>query len=392
MMRERLRISDLTILYVCLSDTWSTKERRCLSDANYFRNIGGTSIILCHEKTFIDKEAEKEDIPRIYFSSGLINIRSQINFYFQLQHILQKQQIDIIHTYDPESLMPLGLALRSMPQIPLIFTFNNVMSARKFQFWDRWYSSRTDSILTFSETIKEIASEYFPVPSRKIHVTGVGVDFPSTVSDSIHTETKKKIITFISRSARDIENVKVFIDGVAPLLHQLKEAKFEQQVLFTFMTDVSWYDHPLYEVLKRVILERQLEMYFNFESRPLKANSLIDCDVFVGLPLDELFTDLDLYSLVTRTPVLLPRTSTRQQIVRQGKYGETYHPEDGRELKIKLFKILTNYSRYLDELDGIPQEIFEKHHFEHYSEMLYSHYEKLFAQRLRYTQKKKKLG
>src|SRR5690606_19608803 len=130
-----------------------------------------------------------------------------------------------------------------------------------------------------------IALEYFPVPARKIHVTGVGVDFPSTVSNSIHTETKKKIITFISRSARDIENVKVFIDGVAPLLHQLQEAKFEQQVLFTFMTDVSWYDHPLYEILKRVILERQLEMYFNFESRPLKANSFIDCDVFVGLPL-----------------------------------------------------------------------------------------------------------
>jgi len=390
-MRERLRISDLTILYVCLSDRWTTKERRCISDANYFRNIGGTAILLCNEKSYLDKEAEKEDIPRIYFSAGLDTIRSQINFYFQLQQILQKQQIDIIHTYDHETLMPFGLALRSLPQIPLVFTFNNIMGARKFQFLDRWFSARTDSILTFSETIKEIATECFPVPSRKIHVTGMGVDFPSNVHDSIHTESRKKIITFISRAATNIDHIKVFIDGVVPLLHQLEEAKFKQQLIFTFMTDISWYDHPLYDILKRVILERQLEMYFNFESRPLKANSFIDCDVFVGIPLEELFTDLDLYSLVTRTPVLLPRTSTRQQIVKQGKFGETYHPEDGRELKIKLFKILTNYSRYLDELDGIPQEIFEKHHFEYYSEMLYSHYEKLFAQRLRYTQKKRKL-
>src|SRR6476620_4508806 len=115
-MREKLRLSDLSVLYVCLSEEWSTVERRCISDASYFRNIGGSSFILCHEKSLIDKEAEKEVIPRIYFPTDLSTWRSKANFYFQIQLILQKQQIDLIHSYNYESLLPLGMILKSMPQ------------------------------------------------------------------------------------------------------------------------------------------------------------------------------------------------------------------------------------------------------------------------------------
>ena len=133
-------------------------------------------------------------------------------------------------------------------------------------------------------------------------------------------------------------------------------------------------------------------MHVSFETRPLASSSFQDCDIFVGLPQRELFSDQDLYALVTQTPVLLPRTSTRQQLIKQGKFGETYHPEDGRELKDKLVKILTNYSSYLEELQGVELELQEQHHFERYAEELYAHYEKLYTQRLRYSQKQKKLA
>jgi hypothetical protein len=133
-------------------------------------------------------------------------------------------------------------------------------------------------------------------------------------------------------------------------------------------------------------------MHISFETRPLTSASFQDCDVFVGLPQTELFSDQDLYALVTQTPVLLPRTSTRQHLVKQGKFGETYHPEDGRELRDKLMKILTNYPKYLEELNGVELELQELHHFERYAEELYAHYEKLYTQRLRYSQKQKKLA
>jgi len=75
-MREKIRLSDLTVLYICLSDDWSTTERRCISDASYFRNIGGTSFILCHDKSLVAIEAEKEDIPRLFFQNDLSTMRT----------------------------------------------------------------------------------------------------------------------------------------------------------------------------------------------------------------------------------------------------------------------------------------------------------------------------
>jgi glycosyltransferase involved in cell wall biosynthesis len=391
-MREKLRLSDLSVLYVCLSEGWGTIERRCISDASYFRNIGGSSFILCHEKSLVDREAEKEVIPRIYFPTDLSNWRSKLNFYFQIQLILQKQQIDIVHCYNYDCLMPLGMILKGMPQVPMVFTFNENIEWKKSSFFDKWFVSRTDSIFTFSSNIKELAIEFFPVSARKVHVTGAGIDFPAKIKRSQHPETKKKIMTFVPRNEIDLKTLRLFVDAIPPLLYHLEHVGFKQQIIFTFLTDISWYEHPIYDSLKRMILERHLEMNISFETRPLSSSSFQDCDIFVGLPMNELFSDLDLYALVTQTPVLLPRTSTRQQVVKQGKFGETYHPEDGRELRDKMIKILTNYPNYLEELNGVELELQEQHHFERYAEELYAHYEKLFTQRLRYTQKKKKIA
>ena len=391
-MREKVRLSDLTVLYVCLSEEWGTVERRCISDASYFRNIGGASFILCYEKSLVDKEAEKEDIPRLYFQNELSGWRSKLNFYFQIQHILQKQQVDIIHSYNSESLLPLGMILKGMPHIPMVFTFNENIAWKKNNLLDKWFISRTDSVFTFSPNIRELAAETFPVNLRKIHVTGAGIDFPSKIIRSTHVDEKKKIVSFIPRTEDDLKNVRILVDAIAPVLHQLNSRGYNQRLIFTFLSDIPWYDHPLYDGLKRMILERRLEMHISFETRPLASQSFQDCDIFVSLPMDELFSDQDLYALVTQTPVLLPRTSTRQQLVKQGKFGETYHPEDGRELKDKLVKILTNYPRYLEELNGIELELQEQHHFEKYAEELYAHYEKLYTQRLRYSQKQKRLA
>jgi hypothetical protein len=225
---------------------------------------------------------------------------------------------------------------------------------------------------------------------RKIHVTGAGIDFPAKIIKSAHSDERRKIVTFIPRTEEDLKQIKIYIDSIQPLLYALSGTMLSHKILFTFLTDISWYNHPIYEELKRMILERHLEMHISFETKPLTSASFQDCDIFVGLPRLELFSDEDLYALVTQTPVLLPRTSTRQQLIMQGKFGETYHPEDGRELKDKLLKILSSYPKYLEELQGIENELREQHHFDRYAEELYGHYEKLYVQRLRYTHKRKK--
>jgi glycosyltransferase involved in cell wall biosynthesis len=391
-MREKVRLSDLSILYVCLSENWGTLERRCLLDAGYFRNIGGSSFLLCHEKSLLDVEAEKEDIPRLYFQGDLKGWRSKLNFYFQLQHILQKQQVDIIHSFNYESLPPIGMILRSMTQIPMVYTFNERIELKKVNFFYRWLISRIDTIFTISQNIKDLAEEKFPVNKRKIFVIGAGIDFPAKFVHSHQSGKTKKIMTFISRTEKNLDHLRRYIDSIIPLFHKLKTHNFSPDLIFIFCTDISWYNHTIYQELKRIILERHLEMHFSFETRKLTTESFIDCDIYVGIPQDELFIDQDLYALVTKTPVLLARTSTRLQMIKQGKLGETYHPDDGRELKDQLFRLLTNYSQYLQGLNANQIEIQEFHHFDKYAAQLFSHYEKLYTQRLRYTEKQKKLA
>jgi len=245
-MREKIRLSDLTVLYICLSDNWGTLERRCIADASYFRNIGGTAFLLCHEKSLVDREAEQEDIPRLHFSSNLTTWRSKLNFYFQLQHILQKQQIDIIHSYNYETLLPLGMILKGMLQIPMVFTFNESIPWKKNNLLDKWFISRTDSVFTFSPNIKELAVEIFPINLRIIHVTGAGIDFPTKIIRSVHLEEKRKIVIFISRTERSLSSIKLFFDSIPSLFHQLKSVNFDKRRIFTLMTDICWYNHAIY--------------------------------------------------------------------------------------------------------------------------------------------------
>jgi hypothetical protein len=73
-------------------------------------------------------------------------------------------------------------------------------------------------------------------------------------------------------------------------------------------------------------LERGLENYISFETKTLRPQSFRDISLYIGLPHHELLSDIDVLALLGQTPVLLPRTSTRQLLTTQGKIGETYYP------------------------------------------------------------------
>jgi hypothetical protein len=87
---------------------------------------------------------------------------------------------------------------------------------------------------------------------------------------------------------------------------------------------------------------------------------------------------------------LLPRTISRHNLLNNGKFGESYHPSDMRELRIKLLKILEDLNRYEENFSQVDPHSFQFHHADNYFDLLYQSYERLSYQRLRYTQKKKK--
>ncbi|MFY7992029.1 MAG: glycosyltransferase family 4 protein [Bacteriovoracaceae bacterium] len=389
-MRERIRLSDLNILYICLSLEWGTTERRCLSDAVYFRNTGGAAFILCRQNSLIDKEAEKEDIPRLYFPTSLNQFRQSLNFYFQVEQILKKHQFDVIHTYSVETVIPLGAALRSSTHIPLILTFNENVPLKKKLFIEKFFLKRLDSVFTFSSHIQDLAHEAFPISIRKIHTLGLGLE--AMVVEKMPSElVQVKLGMFVDRTTtmRLMQGFAECIPGILQLFHD-KMPDFK--LVFTFISDRNWFDHPLYNPMKRMYLERGLENHISFETKSLRPQSFRDIHLYIGLPHQELLSDIDVLALLGQTPVLLPRTSSRQLLTSGGKIGETYYPGDGRELKEKTLKIFANYEYYMDQLMALAPDLMDFHSADRYSEAIYSQYERLYAQRLRYSQVRRKLA
>lgn len=390
-MRERIRLSDLNILYISLSLEWGTTERRCLSDAVYFRNTGGAAFILCRPNSPLDREAEKEDIPRLYFSTPLEQFRQSMNFYFQIEQILKRHQFDIVHTYSVDTVTPLGAALRANTHIPLVLTFNENIPLKKRPFLEKFLLKRLDSVFTFSNHIQDLAHEAFPISFRKIHSLGLGLE--AMVVEKMPSELSKvKLGMFVDRATTSMRLMQGFAECIPGILQLFHDKMPHLQLVFTFISDRNWYDHPLYNPMKRMYLERGLENHISFETKTLRPQSFRDIHLYIGLPHHELLSDIDVLALLGQTPVLLPRTSTRQLLTSQGKIGETYYPGDGRELKEKALRIFANYEYYMDQLMVLAPELMDFHTAEHYSEAIYGQYERLYAQRLRYSQVKRKLA
>lgn len=388
-MREKIRLSDLNILYISLSTEWGTAERRCLSDAVYFRNTGGAAFILCRQNSFLDREAEREDIPRLYFATSLEQFRQSLNFYFQIEQILKKHQFDIIHTYSVETVTPLGAALRSNTHIPLFLTFNENIPLKKRPFIEKFLMRRLDSVFTFSEHIQDLAHEAFPISNRKIRSLGLGLE--AMVMEKLPSSLEQvKLGMFIDRGLANLKIMQGFAECIPGILQLFHDKMPHLKLVFTFISDLHWYDHPLYNPMKRMFLERGLENHISFETKTLRPQSFRDIHLYIGLPHHELLTDIDVIALLGQTPVLLPRTSTRQLLTSQGKIGETYYPGDGRELKEKTLRIFTNYEYYMDQLLALAPKLMDFHNVERYSEALDNQYERLYAQRLRYSQVKRK--
>jgi len=387
-MRDRVQLTDLTVLSICLSNRWGTLERRCLSDSVYFRNIGGNAFILCLKESILDKEARKQDIPRLYFEHEVLTFKGMINFYFHLQNILLKREIDIIHSYSFSTLKPLAMALNRQAQIPLVYTFNEKINLKNLNWIEKWLIGRTDLILTPTEILKDFACEIFPLNQRRINVTGAGVDLNS-IEKKKEDNSRMNVSLFVPRHLVEMSSLQFFIECITTIKQYFEIEKNTQFPYFSLVTDIPWYEHALYDSIKRMILERHLEMDVSFQSRPLGINTFKDAKIFIGLARNEIFVDEDLYALAAGIPLLLPRTLSRHTLVNLGKYGESYHPDDVREFRTKFLTIFNSLEKYHDELSVIEKSLKETHHFETYLDQLYQHYERLYNQRLRITQKKR---
>ncbi|MBC76242.1 MAG: hypothetical protein CME64_09520 [Halobacteriovoraceae bacterium] len=385
-MKERVHVNDLTTLFICPSTEWRTLERKAIADCLYLRDSGGNPILFCVKGSYVDREAEKRDLPRIYYTGQKLDRLFDLRYIRDMRKILKENRFDIVHCYNLDFIWGLCFVLLSNPKVPLLLTFNHFLNYTQKSLWQRWLFRRVDLIITFSQTTKEIAQETLPVSLRKVKIAGGGID---VLPRPERVEKLVKRLGAIVCGPDDYERVKVVIYALQALLPSTVDLGIK--VEFSLFMEDEQTDTK--EVLEKLVIGLGMSDVISFKPLLTEYSPFKEVDVFISTSFQEPFNDYEIMALLSHVPVIFPRTASRQSILLQYKWvGESYYFEDARELKTKLLKLLINEQVYLNELQDSHQQIKDLHGIEAYAQRVSGFYERLYAKRLRYLRHKENLN
>jgi glycosyltransferase involved in cell wall biosynthesis len=383
-MRERIKVTDLTTLFVCPSDNFGTLERRAIADSVFFRDIGGNSIIFCLKDSYIDHEAKLQDIPTIYYTGKKVNKFFDLSYLLDMRKILIENRFDIIHCYNLNYVWNICFLLMANPKVPLFLTFNSFIEKAYKNIIQKWLFRRIDHVITFCRATREIAQEYLPVSSRKIKIAGGGVEVGKK-TEELEGSTRA-IGAFIHKGGKYYQKIETILYTITPLLKAVEDLSLNLE--FRFYCEKDWNELKRFPDIQEKIEELGVGDRVFFDTVHKRELAIQKLDIFVGTDFDEPFNDLEVMALLYFIPVVIPRTASRQGLLLDSKFiGESYHRFDARELKDKLLKILVNEQVYLTEIQEYHEKLSNLHGMDAYSERIMGFYERNFAKRLRVSKK-----
>jgi len=377
-MRNKFYLSDLTILFVSLSSQWGTTERRCLKDVVNHRNAGGSVILYCLKNSFLDQEASKQDIPRIYSSEPKGSWTDHLSRYFFLKNFLKKTPIDLVHVYHHDELSSLCLVLNYYSHAPLVYTYNRIVKKKNSLFESIVYP-RIDSIITFFEDGPEHARSIYNLGLRKTHYFGLGLENLKSSKEQLST---LKVTTFFERNLSLSDELSFLLDQISLVLQKFSPSERENFTLY-LQTDIDWRSHPLFDLAKRKILERHLENYVTFETISISEISSMP-QLRLSFSSQEFISDIDILSSLGQSTLLVPRVFSHAELLQKSR-ALSYFPLDPREFCQKFQTLLRDQSNPLKSQARAGSTWIDFHDQDHYEFQLTTLYEKLTLQRQRFT-------
>lgn len=390
-MRERVHVKDLTTLFICPSRQWRTIERKALADCLYLRDCGGNPILFCLKGSILDKEAEKLDLQRIYYSGRKLKRLFDLRYIRDMRQILDDNRFDIVHCYSLDFIWGLCFLLLPNPRVPLLLTFNQYLHHPQKSLWQRWLFRRVDMVLTFSETTKEIAEETLPVSVRRVKIAGGGIEH---VTKNLREEKPVKRLGCIISTEEDYACARVALYALQGLLPQVFDLGIKLEfIIYIAANGQRGANGHQGAKLRNLAKALGLEELVAVKNCPAYEPVFKHTDIFIGTSFTEPFNDFEIMAILSRVPVIFPRSASRQLVLFQYKWvGESYSAEDARELKSKLLKLLINEQVYLNELQDSHEELKDLHGIEPYFQRVIGFYERLYAKRLRYLKHRENLN
>lgn len=383
-LREKLILADFSVLLVSLGTKWSTIERRALQDSIILRNMGCNPVILCVKDSQIDKEADEEDIARVYVAKRA-SYYLGLKFIFELRKLIREGRFNIIHCYSLYATMTSAAVLGFNQEVPLFYTFNQAMRRVSHPILYGLLIKRVDYIFSLSSDVENGIKEIFPVPVKKVRTIGVGID---VVARSIELKNKKKTtIGCVLDSILCLNDLQFPIKAFR-LLKDSSEGIWDSLELKLFLGPAVARSSQVKELLTELDYEfYQGDIHLIY----LKGShtALGEVDIFLSTAFDEPVNDYEIYALLHGIPLLFPRNFMRQFILQDyGPVGESYFYNDLREIRTKLLKILSHLEDYTYQLNIVFPELVARHGLDVYVSEFQKFYEMAFLKRLRLKYKK----
>jgi hypothetical protein len=389
-MREKIRLSDNHFVYICWSKTSDTLARKCLSDAVYFRNTGGEVTLICLDDSFLSRSAKKEDLNIVALEHHDSYFRMCLNMVKLLKKLMLDHPVDLIHCYHYNTLLAVGFVLKRISPIPLFFTCNEDVSRLYRGWWHDFFIHRIDQVLTFAPSIKDEVSQIIPIEERKIHTIGVGIEANLPAVPKVAEHYDWKLCSIVLEGDKQISGLLLILRTLEPLIYSLKKINSKHEVILNLLSDVPWEQHQAYLAIKSLVLERGLSQMVFFVHRPNRHDFFLGQDIYVAYDAHELFNDSELWALLSHVPIVVPRTSAREQMINSKKLGLSYFLGDGRELKDRIIEMIQTYSWKMKALDEFIPQLIESHDYDRYVTDLSLDYEKALARRRRFVLMKSK--
>jgi glycosyltransferase involved in cell wall biosynthesis len=385
-MRDQINTKNLKILIVSPGTGFSTLERKSISDCQYLRDIGGSPILYCIKDSLIDRAADKLSLPRMYFKGQVNNRFFMIKFIFDLRNIIKTENFDLVHCYHFKSLWAASISLLRYPKIPLFITVNDFLNKPIRDLIRKWLFKRVDTVLTFTESTRIIAKTSLPISPAKIKNIGVGVE---NYYQYKNHDTNERVIGSIITSESEFDNLRTIIFTLKPLKEKVKDLNLSIKLLVFSAKPIK--DYYGYSQIDQFIKELGVQDDIIFTTLNDIGSALKNMDLLVSTSFYEPFSDIEITGILSKLPLVIPRTAARQNLLSQyHDFTKSYYFQDTRELRRNILDILINQTTYLSNLEEVFEDVSKHHGFEHYVESIHREYENAVQKRIRYSTIKEK--
>lgn len=381
---SKLPFQGLNFFYMGLTKRWGTEERMIIKDCRLALKGGAKVYLYTYKNTRLRNKARELGVECIYHKGKFASKIFEWHKLRKLNRLIDQLNINVVHCYDIKVLWPLCFYLRQKKLTPLIYTVSSELKKYYKDFWYRPLSSRIDQVVLPVPDMVENIWGHLGLPPRKINFVGMGVKTRVLEIDRPpfrYTEDR----WYIGTNLNGIETNTKFLETLFHSFRVMIERKLEgKNYTFALCNEKSWADTKLTDELRRQVKDWGLEDHVAFVGPCDVAEQQRWVDLWLGLRRREDLEDYAIQSLISGTPIVVPRSSTSMELLSShGQVGETYKLGDSREIREKCEVVLRNLSTYKANLHKANQFLCESYGHDFYEEVMTKSYSKLLGRRRR---------